>query len=103
MSAVAQVIANYGGTQTSVVAGTSVSAPSFAAILARINEERLGAGKATVGFVNATMYQSAEALIDITIGQNHGCPTKGFFCAEGWDPVTDPGKAEFRQPSDLHY
>jgi len=84
------------------VAGTSASAPIFAAIPTRTNEERLGAGKATVGFVNPTLYQNPEAFNDITIGHNFGCLTKGFFCAEGWDPVTGLGKAELRQRSDLH-
>jgi tripeptidyl-peptidase-1 len=35
--------------------GTSASAPVFAAILTRINEERIAVGKSTVGFVNPTL------------------------------------------------
>ncbi|GAB1208348.1 hypothetical protein APSETT445_007096 [Aspergillus pseudonomiae] len=35
-----------------LVGGTSAAAPVFAALLTRINEERLAAGKKTVGFVN---------------------------------------------------
>ena len=38
-----------------LIGGTSASAPVFAAILNRINEERIAAGKSTVGFVNPTL------------------------------------------------
>lgn len=58
--------------------GTSVSAPLFASILTRINEERLRAGKSTVGFVNPVLYAHPEAFHDITIGNNSGCGTSGF-------------------------
>ena len=39
----------------STIGGTSASAPVFGAILNRINEERIAAGKSTVGFVNHTL------------------------------------------------
>jgi tripeptidyl-peptidase-1 len=39
-------------TKPSLGFGTSASAPVFASILNRINEERLKAGKSTIGFVN---------------------------------------------------
>jgi tripeptidyl-peptidase-1 len=38
-----------------LIGGTSASAPVFGAILNRINEERIAAGKSTVGFVNPTL------------------------------------------------
>ncbi len=38
-----------------LVGGTSLSAPVWAAILTRINEERLAANKSTVGFINPTL------------------------------------------------
>jgi tripeptidyl-peptidase-1 len=38
--------------------GTSASAPAFAGILTRINEERISAGKSTLGFVNPTLVSS---------------------------------------------
>jgi tripeptidyl-peptidase I len=37
-----------------LVGGTSLSAPVWASVLTRINEERLAAGKKTVGYVNPT-------------------------------------------------
>ena len=38
-----------------LIGGTSASAPVFAAILNRINEERIAAGKKTIGFANPTL------------------------------------------------
>ena len=43
----------------SLMHGTSASAPLFAALLTRINEERLSAGKGTVGFVNPVLVRLA--------------------------------------------
>ncbi|KAJ5223919.1 hypothetical protein N7468_008461 [Penicillium chermesinum] len=77
------------------IGGTSASAPVFAAILTRINEERLAAGKSTVGFVNPTLYANPGAFFDVTQGSNPGCKTDGFPAAEGWDPVTGLGTPNF--------
>lgn len=38
-----------------LVGGTSLAAPVWAAIITRINEERLAANKSTVGFINPTL------------------------------------------------
>ncbi|TQV95070.1 hypothetical protein V2A60_009856 [Cordyceps javanica] len=84
----------------SVGAGTSMSAPIVAAIFNRINEDRLRAGKSTLGFVNPALYKAYDekkALFnDITIGSNPGlvpgdCHAQGFQAAPGWDPVTGLG------------
>ena len=69
-----------------LIGGTSASAPAFAAVLTRINEERIAKHKPTVGFVNPTLYQNPGALHDITTGSNPGCGTNGFAVAKGWDP-----------------
>lgn len=61
-----------------LIGGTSAAAPVFAAILTRINDERLKAGKSTVGFVNPTLYANPGAFHDITTGNNPGCNTSGF-------------------------
>ncbi|KAJ5780090.1 hypothetical protein N7457_005250 [Penicillium paradoxum] len=79
----------------SSIGGTSASAPVFAAILTRINEERLAAGKSTVGFVNPVLYAHPEAFFDVTKGTNAGCNTNGFSAAEGWDPVTGLGTPNY--------
>lgn len=69
-----------------LIGGTSASSPLFAAILTRINEERLKAKKKPVGFVNPTLYAHPEVLHDITVGSNPGCGTNGFSASKGWDP-----------------
>ncbi|KAK5115323.1 hypothetical protein LTR62_001523 [Meristemomyces frigidus] len=77
------------------IGGTSASSPAFAAILTRINEERLRIGKSTIGFVNPTLYAHPEVLHDITVGDNPGCGTRGFSAAKGWDPVTGLGTPNY--------
>ncbi|KAJ5319748.1 hypothetical protein N7508_000031 [Penicillium antarcticum] len=77
------------------IGGTSASAPVFAGILTRINEERLAAGKSTVGFVNPVLYAHPEAFFDVIKGSNAGCDTNGFSAAEGWDPVTGLGTPNY--------
>ena len=87
------VIINNGA--PTLIGGTSASAPVFAAILNRINEERLAAGKKTVGFVNPTLYANPSAFHDITVGSNPGCNTQGFAVTQGWDPVTGLGTPNY--------
>lgn len=77
--------------------GTSVSSPLFASLLTRINDERLAAGKATVGFVNPVLYAHPEVLHDITTGTNPGCGTDGFSAQPGWDPVTGYGTPNYKK------
>ena len=45
-----------------LIGGTSASTPVFAAILNRINEERIAAGKSTLGFVNPTLVSTFSRL-----------------------------------------
>lgn len=78
-----------------LIGGTSASASVFAAILNRINEERLAAGKKTVGFVNPTLYANPSVFHDITVGSNPGCNTQGFAVTQGWDPVTGLGTPNY--------
>jgi tripeptidyl-peptidase-1 len=85
----------FGGGAPMSIGGTSASAPLFAAILTRINEERLAAGKPTVGFVNPVLYAHPEAFFDVTEGNNPGCGSHGFSAAPGWDPVTGLGTPNY--------
>ncbi|RFU28816.1 hypothetical protein B7463_g7521, partial [Scytalidium lignicola] len=85
----------YTGGIPSFVAGTSASAPIFASIITLINEQRLAAGKSSVGFLNPTLYQNPDAFTDITTGNNPGCGTNGFDAVKGWDPVTGLGTPIF--------
>ncbi|KAJ5645872.1 hypothetical protein N7490_002244 [Penicillium lividum] len=95
VSAVGDNVVIYNKGIPTSIGGTSASAPVFASILTRINEERLAAGKSTVGFVNPTLYANPGAFFDITSGNNSGCGTPGFYAAEGWDPVTGLGSPNY--------
>lgn len=84
--------------KSSLIGGTSMSSPIFGAILNRINEERIAAGKSTVGFVNPTLYANPSVLNDVTAGDNSAggaCGTKGFAAVTGWDPVTGLGTPNY--------
>jgi tripeptidyl-peptidase-1 len=95
VAAIGDKVIIYNKGTPSSIGGTSASAPVFAGILTRINEERLAAGKSTVGFVNPVLYAHSEAFFDVTKGTNAGCNTDGFSAAEGWDPVTGLGTPNY--------
>ncbi|KAF7187867.1 Aorsin, partial [Pseudocercospora fuligena] len=80
-----------------VSGGTSAAAPLFAAMISRINDERLLAGKKAIGFLNRILYEHPEVFNDITEGSNPGCGTAGFEAAKGWDPVSGLGSPNFSQ------
>ena len=67
--------------------GTSCSSPTFASVIALLNDELLGAGKSRLGWLNPWLYSNEGALNDITSGDNPGCGTNGFSATTGWDPV----------------
>lgn len=74
--------------QTIQLSGTSCSTPTFASIIALLNEQLLTAGKPVLGFLNPWLYSTAaSAFTDITSGHADGCHTPGFFAVSGWDPV----------------
>lgn len=81
-------IATYTGGEFSLSGGTSASTPIFAAVINRINEERLKRGKKTVGFLNPVLYEHPEVLNDIVNGTNKACQGEGFNAVKGWDPVS---------------
>jgi len=55
ISAIGDNVVIFNAGAPTLIGGTSASSPVFAAVLNRINEERIAAGKATVGFVNPTL------------------------------------------------
>ncbi|KAH6656282.1 peptidase S8/S53 domain-containing protein [Truncatella angustata] len=83
------------------VGGTSLSAPVFASVLTLVNEQRIAAGKSTVGFVHPILYAHPEVFNDVTEGSNPGCDSTGFLAAKGWDPVTGLGTPNFPKLVDL--
>ena len=95
VSAIGDNVLIFNNGAPTLIGGTSAAAPVFAAILNRINEERLAAGKTPVGFVNPTLYAHPEILHDITVGNNSGCGTAGFYASKGWDPVTGLGTPNY--------
>ena len=61
------------GPENDLTSGTSASAPTFASIIALINDKLVAAGKPVLGFLNPWIYSTASiAFTDITIGKNVG-------------------------------
>ncbi|KAF7348010.1 Family S53 protease-like protein [Mycena sanguinolenta] len=88
--------------QTTTISGTSCSAPTFAAIIALINDRLIAAGKPVLGFLNPWIYSTAaKAFTDVTAGHNAGefCPASslGFDAVEGWDALSGFGTPIFSE------
>ncbi|KAE9405293.1 family S53 protease [Gymnopus androsaceus JB14] len=77
------------------VDGTSCSSPTFASIIALINDHLLEKEKPRLGFLNPLLYSFPKVFNDITTGSNPGCGTNGFPATKGWDPVTGLGTPNF--------
>ncbi|KAK8136137.1 protease S8 tripeptidyl peptidase I [Apiospora sp. TS-2023a] len=82
------------GAQAST-AGTSVSAPFWAALVTLVNQERQAVGKGPVGFINPVLYAHPEVFNDIVNGSNPNCGSSGFSAVPGWDPVTGLGTPKY--------
>ncbi|KAI0676459.1 subtilisin-like protein [Trametes maxima] len=86
------------GGQLSAVDGTSASSPTFASVVALLNDRVLAAGGKPLGFLNPLLYsKGVAALNDVTEGSNPGCGTDGFPAVEGWDAVTGLGTPDFQK------
>ncbi|KAI2634469.1 peptidase S8/S53 domain-containing protein [Xylaria nigripes] len=83
------------------LSGTSAATPTFAAMIALINGERIKAGKGPVGFVNPTLYAHPEIFNDIVEGNIPGCQTDGFFAVDGWDPASGLGAPIYEKMKDV--
>ena len=75
------------------ISGTSAAAPTFASVVALLNDRLLAAGKTALGWLNPWLYSTAAsqgALNAITEGNNFACPnyTTGFNATKGWNPVS---------------
>ncbi|PON25332.1 hypothetical protein TGAM01_v205626 [Trichoderma gamsii] len=81
--------------------GTSASAPIFAALINRINDERLSVGKSTVGFVNPVLYENPQIFNEVTKGNTSICDSVAFEAAEGWDPITGLGTPNYPKMLDV--
>ncbi|KAJ7137306.1 family S53 protease-like protein [Mycena filopes] len=87
------------GGETGLVGGTSASSPTFAAIIALINDRLVAAGKPVLGFLNPFLYATQSAFTDVTTGHNSGfvCPASSvaFDATAGWDALTGLGTPIF--------
>ena len=72
--------------------GTSASSPTFASIIALINDRLLTSGRRPLGFLNPLLYSNASAAFnDITSGNNYDAVCDaGFNAGVGWDSVSIP-------------
>ncbi|KAL6298315.1 peptidase S8/S53 domain-containing protein [Sparassis latifolia] len=76
--------------------GTSAASPTFASVIALLNNELALAGHPPLGFLNPWLYGSAaSALNAVTSGSNPGCGTNGFSAAAGWNPATGLGTPDY--------
>ena len=61
----------YGG-KIITIGGTSASSPTFAAIIALVNDALLAAGKKPLGFINPWLYSNAyKTFTDVTLSLIH--------------------------------
>ena len=82
--------------QPGLIGGTSASSPTFAGFVSLLNDVRLSNNLPPLGFLNPFLYSTGNAgFTDITVGNNSGCGTPGFFAVEGWDPVTGLGTPNY--------
>lgn len=79
-----------------VVGGTSVAAPVFAAIVALANQRRAKAGQPPLSGLTEQLYARHEELSfrDITQGNNSFAGVSGFTAKPGWDACTGWGAIE---------
>ncbi|THG99451.1 hypothetical protein EW026_g2904 [Hermanssonia centrifuga] len=92
--------------RASIIGGTSAASPTFAGIVALLNDVRMKHGRPSLGFLNPLIYTlgafgAHSGFNDITIGNNPGCGTKGFNATKGWDPVTGYGTPNFGELKEL--
>lgn len=76
------------GGRVESVGGTSASSPTFASIVALLNDFRISRGKPSLGFLNPVLYSKGlPGFVDILLGNNPGCGTPGFNATEGKLPI----------------
>jgi kumamolisin len=80
---------------STVIGGTSAATPTWAGLIALINEERAGSQKGPLGFINPRLYPlgGSASFYDITVGNNSVDGVAGYSCQPGWDAVTGWGSA----------
>ena len=92
------VYVKYGNGSSGTFAGTSCSTPLWAGFTALMNQQSVGAGRSTVGFINPAIYRLGtndnynSCFHDITAGNNtwSSSPTN-FYAVGGYDLCTGWG------------
>lgn len=80
------------------VSGTSCATPTVAGIFGLLNDIRISAGKAPLGFLNPLIYKLGDtAFNDVTTGANAGCDVFGFPARPSWDAATGWGSPNYQQ------
>jgi kumamolisin len=78
--------------------GTSVAAPIWAGLLARVNAARVAGRAARLGAANAALYAvgrgASRPFRDVVRGDNGYAGVSGFTAGKGWDPVTGLGSPD---------
>lgn len=112
VSAQGQSYAIYEKGALTKVDGTSCASPAFAGIIALLNDARIQANQAPMGFLNPWLYGDGLAgLNDIIHGGSTGCdgnsrfggasnggpvvPYASWNATQGWDPVSGLGTPNF--------
>lgn len=88
------------GRRFQLISGTSAATPTFASVVALLNDARMAKGKPPLGFLNPLIYtrlNGTDAFNDITHGSNPGCGVEGFRAAKGWDASTGFGTPNFKK------
>eukprot|EP01061_Rhynchopus_euleeides_P042206 TRINITY_DN7368_c0_g2_i1.p2 TRINITY_DN7368_c0_g2~~TRINITY_DN7368_c0_g2_i1.p2 ORF type:complete len:541 (+),score=226.35 TRINITY_DN7368_c0_g2_i1:51-1673(+) len=87
------------------VAGTSCACPIFAGVMGLLNDARLTAGKAPLGFLAPALYkafaQDATSFNDVTSGSTQGCLTHSWKAQAGWDPTSGLGTPNYGKLVDV--
>jgi kumamolisin len=76
--------------QQATIGGTSAVAPLWAALVALLNERRA----TPIGFLNPVLYDSTDALRDITSGDNDLGDAPAYSAGPGWDACTGLGSPD---------
>lgn len=85
--------------QPTVVGGTSVSCPIFAAVIALANQHRKQSGQSSLSGLAQTLYNGTiqSSYRDITTGNNTFNGVTGYNAALGWDACTGFGSFDATQ------
>ncbi|KAJ7669648.1 family S53 protease-like protein [Mycena rosella] len=85
------------GNETTLESGTSASSPSFAGIIALLNDRLLAAGKPVLGFVNPLLIRRARRRLRTLLRGITRALSVAFDAAAGWDPLTGLGTPVFAE------